>query len=91
MKRTVIGGFIMIGGLFTTITIIVMAMMYMPSITSWTGSKLWYAIFGAKQYGFGNEAVQSLFLGFPFVIGLLLTILGLVILAKEYFNESFLK
>ncbi|MCG7344688.1 hypothetical protein MHZ92_11110 [Sporosarcina sp. ACRSL] len=90
MKRTVIGGFIMIGGIFTTLTIILMAMMYMPSMTSWTGSQLWYAIFGEKrQYGFGNEAVQSLFLGFPFVVGLLLTILGLVILAMEYFDKSF--
>ena len=63
MKRTVIGGFIMIGGLFTTLTIILMAMMYMPSMTSWTGSQLWYAIFGEKQYhGFGHEAVQNLFL-----------------------------
>jgi hypothetical protein len=92
MKRTVIGGFIMIGGLFTTLTIILMAMMYMPSMTSWTGSQLWYAIFGEKQYhGFGHEAVQSLFLGIPFVVGLLLTILGLVILAMEYFDKSFLK
>jgi len=92
MKRTVIGGFIMIGGIFTTLTIILMAMMYMPSMTSWTGSQLWYAIFGEKrQYGFGSAAVQSLFLGFPFVVGLLLTILGLVILAKEYFDKSFLK
>lgn len=95
MKRTVIGGFIMIGGIFTTLTIILMAVMYMPSMTSWTGSQLWYAIFGEKrrQYGIGigGEAVQSLFLGFPFVVGLLLTILGLVILAKEYFDKSFLK
>ncbi|WP_262173575.1 hypothetical protein [Saccharococcus sp. Marseille-Q5394] len=92
MKRTVIGGFVMIGGIFTTLTIILMAMMYMPSMTSWTGSQLWYAIFGEKQYyGFGNEAVQSLFLGFPFVVGLLLTILGLVILAMEYFDKPFLK
>ena len=89
MKRTIIGGFIMIGGIFTTLTIILMAMMYMPSMTSWNGSQLWYAIFGGKQYGIGNEAVQSLFLGFPFIVGLLLTILGLVILAMEYFDKSF--
>ena len=89
MKRTVIGGFIMIGGLFTTLTIILVAMTYIPSMTSWSGSKLWYAIFGGRQYG--NEAVQSLFLGLPFVVGLLLTILGLVILVMEYFDKSFLK
>ncbi|MDW0115924.1 hypothetical protein QTL97_03075 [Sporosarcina thermotolerans] len=89
MKRTVIGGFIMIGGLFTTLTIILVAMTYIPSMTSWSGSKLWYAIFGGKQYGI--ETVQSLFLGFPFVVGLLFTILGLAILIKEYFDRSFLK
>ncbi|NEU31233.1 hypothetical protein GN156_10620 [bacterium LRH843] len=89
MKRTVIGGFIMLGGLLTTLTIIVVAATYIPSMTSWSGSKLWYAIFGGKQYG--NEVVQSLFLGFPFVVGLLLSILGLVILVMEYFDKSFLK
>lgn len=89
MKRTVIGGFIMLGGLFTTLTIIVVAATYIPSMTSWSGSQLWYAIFGGKQYG--NDTVQSLFLGFPFVVGLLLSILGLVILVMEYFDKSFLK
>lgn len=87
MKRTVIGGFIMLGGVFTTLTIIWMAITYMPSMTSWVGPQLWYAIFGGTSYGF--EAVQSLFLGFPFVVGLMLTILGLVILGKEYFDKSF--
>ncbi|MFS0687992.1 hypothetical protein AB1K89_01920 [Sporosarcina sp. 179-K 8C2 HS] len=84
MKRTVIGGFIMMGGVFTTLTIILVATMHIPSMTSWSGSKLWYAIFG-------NDAVQSLFLGFPFVVGLLFAILGLVILVMEYFDKSFLK
>ena len=46
MKRTVIGGFIMMGGLFTTLTIILVAMTHIPSMTSWSGSKLWFAIFG---------------------------------------------
>ena len=89
MKRTVIGGFLMFGGLFITLTIIVVAATYIPSITSWSGSKLWYAIFGGIQYG--NEVVQSLFLGFPFVVGVLLSILGLAILVMEYFDKSFFK
>jgi hypothetical protein len=63
MKRIVIGGFLMLGGLLTTLTIIMAAAIYVPSITQWSGkSKLWFAIFGAKQYG--NEVIQSLFLGF---------------------------
>ncbi|MEK4628828.1 hypothetical protein MKZ17_11530 [Solibacillus sp. FSL R7-0682] len=89
MKRTVIGGFIMFGGLFTTLTIIVVAALYIPSMTSWSGSQLWYAIFGGKQYG--NESVESLFLGFPFVVGLLLSILGLLILVMEYFDKPLSK
>ena len=89
MKRTIIGGFIMVGGLFTTLTIILVAAMYIPSMTSWSGSQLWYAIFGGKQYG--DDVVQSLFLGIPFVVGLLLLILGLVILVMEYFDKSFFK
>ncbi|WP_318617551.1 hypothetical protein [Sporosarcina sp. YIM B06819] len=89
MKRTVIGGFIMMAGLLTTLTIILVAALYVPSINSWSGSKLWYAIFGAKRYG--NEVVDSLFLGFPFIVGLLLAILGLVILVMEYFDKSLVK
>ncbi|OUZ39158.1 hypothetical protein CBM15_09870 [Solibacillus kalamii] len=77
----------MLGGLFTTLTKIVVASIYIPSMTSWSGSQLWYAIFGGKQYG--NEVVQSLFLGFPFVVGLLLSVLGLAILVMEYFDKSF--
>ena len=89
MKRTLIGGFIMFGGLFITLTIILAATIYIPNMSSWSGSQLWYAIFGGEQYE--DEVVQSLFLGFPFVIGILLSILGLVLLVMEYFETSFLK
>ncbi|GAE37700.1 hypothetical protein [Halalkalibacter akibai] len=85
MKRIVIGGFIMFGGLLVTLTIILAGSIYATNITAWSGkSKLWHAIFGAKQYG--DEVVQSLFLGFPFIVGVLLTILGLIILGKEYYK-----
>ena len=85
MKRTIIGGFIMLGGLITTLTIILSGTIFATHITTWSGnSKLWYAIFGAKQYG--DEVVQSLFLGFPFVLGVIFTLLGLVILGIEYYK-----
>jgi hypothetical protein len=85
MKRTIIGGFIMLGGLLVTLSIILAGSIYATTITAWSGkSKLWFAIFGEKQYG--NEVVQSLFLGFPFVLGLLLTILGLIFLGYEYYT-----
>lgn len=85
MKRTIIGGFIMLGGLLVSLAIILSGAIYSTSITAWSGkSKLWYAIFGQQQYG--DEVIQSLFLGFPFIIGVLLTILGLTILGYEYYK-----
>lgn len=86
MKKTVIGGIIMLSGVLTTIGIILTAAIYAPSITSWSGSKLWFAIFGAQKYG--NEVIQSLFLGTPFIIGIILAIVGLIILGKEYFKDD---
>lgn len=86
MKKTVIGGILLLSGIITTIGIILAAAIYAPSITSWSGSKLWFAIFGAKRYG--NEVIQSLFLGAPFIIGIILAIIGLIILGIEYFNEE---
>jgi len=76
----------MLSGLIITMSIIISVASYLPNITAWSGSKLWYAIFGAKQYG--GEVVQSLFLGAPFVIGIMLTVIGLIILAVEYFNKE---
>ena len=85
MKKTVIGGFIMLGGLFTTLTVILCGAIYAPHITAWSGkSRLWHAIFGAPQYG--GEVVQSLFLGFPFILGVIFTLLGLTILGMEYYK-----
>ncbi|MED4018756.1 hypothetical protein ACWE42_17700 [Sutcliffiella cohnii] len=85
MKRTIIGGFIMLAGLLTTLTIILSGAIYATHITAWSGkSKLWHAIFGAKQYG--DEVVQSLFLGFPFMLGVIFTLTGLVILGIEYYK-----
>ncbi|MBC2723359.1 hypothetical protein [Desulfosporosinus sp.] len=85
MKRTIIGGILMLSGVLTILFIIIAASIYAPNVTSWSGSKLWFVIFGAKQYG--NEVVQSLFLGIPFSIGLVLTIIGFLVLVKEYFTK----
>lgn len=86
MKKTVIGSVFMLSGIIVTISVIITAALYVPSITAWSGSKLWYAIFGAKQYG--NEVVQSLFLGAPFVIGIILAIIGLIMLVVEYCSKE---
>jgi hypothetical protein len=85
VKRIIIGGFIMLGGLLVTLTIILSGTIYATHMTAWSGkSKLWHAIFGAKQYG--DEVVQSLFLGFPFMLGVFFTLLGVIILVIEYYK-----
>lgn len=86
MKKTIIGSVFMLSGVIISMSIILAAAVCLPSITSWCGSKLWYAIFGAKHYG--NEVAQSLNLGFPFIIGILLSIIGLIILGKEYYYAN---
>jgi len=86
MKKTIIGGIFMLSGVLTSLCIIMAAAFYSTSITSWSGTKLWFVIFGSQQYG--NETVQSLFLGFPFVIGILLFVIGLIILGKEYYSKE---
>lgn len=83
MKRTVIGGILMLSGVMVTMSIIMAASIYTQNITAWSGSKLWYVIFGADVYG--DEVSQSLFLATPFEIGISLAVVGLIILVIEYF------
>lgn len=85
MKRTVIGSVFMVSGIFVTLSLIVIATFYVPEITQWRGSKLWFAIFGANDMG---NAVQSLSVGIPFIIGIILFVMGLLILLIEYFKKD---
>ncbi|WP_042351401.1 hypothetical protein [Bacillus massiliigorillae] len=85
MKRIFIGVVIMLSGLLVTLSIIIVGAVYATHINAWSGkSKLWFAIFGEKQYG--DEVVDSLFLGFPFVIGVIFFLLGFIILVYEYYK-----
>ncbi|MEK4438963.1 hypothetical protein [Paenibacillus sp. FSL K6-2862] len=86
MKKVIIGGILMLTGSLISLGIILAAALYVPSITAWSGSRLWYAIFGTKQYG--DEVVQSLSLGFPFSVGVILFIIGLIVLVREYFIKD---
>ena len=86
MKKVIIGGILLFTGSLISLAIILAAALYVPSITTWSGSKLWYAIFGAEQYG--NEVVQSLSLGFPFIVGVILFVIGLIVLVREYFIKN---
>ncbi|RWZ58565.1 hypothetical protein EQV77_06255 [Halobacillus fulvus] len=85
MKRTVIGGILMLGGLLMVCAIIIAGAIYSTQMTAWSGkSKLWFAIFGREQYG--NETVQSMFLGFPFIVGIVFVFVGLIILGQELYK-----
>lgn len=86
MKKTIIGSVMLLSGTITVVGIIMAAAMFAPSISSWSGSKLWFAIFGAPQYG--SEVVQSLFLGVPFVAGVVLAGAGLIILLLELLRRD---
>lgn len=82
MKKTVIGTVFMLSGLITVVSLIITAALYAPKLTEWRGPKLWFAIFGASDLN------QGLFIGVPFVIGLMIFIIGAVMLLVEYFNDK---
>ena len=83
MKKIVIGAILAICGTIIDSVIILAASLYCSSLNSWSGSKLWYAIFGATHYG--NEANLSLNLGIPFIFGAILLLSGIVILFIELY------
>jgi glucose-6-phosphate-specific signal transduction histidine kinase len=85
MKKTIIGSVFMITGMIITLSLIITASLYVPTITEWRGTKLWFVIFGSKCMG---SSVQSLCCGTPFVIGMILFITGFIILVVEYFNKE---
>ncbi|MEK4509735.1 hypothetical protein EJP82_27690 [Paenibacillus anaericanus] len=82
MKKTIIGITFIAIGTAICLRIITLASELFPTVDVWRGTKLWFAIFGAMDLS--NE--QSLFLGAPFVLGVILFFLGLLILIVEYFN-----
>ena len=80
MNRILIGGIIFFSGLLVTLGIIIAGVIYATNIDAWSGSsKLGFAIFD-----------EPLFLGFPFVIGIVFTLLGVIILVDEY-RKNFLE
>lgn len=74
----------MFTGAIVTLSLIITAALYVPNINQWRGSKLWFEIFGAQDMG---ATVQSLSVGIPFIIGLILFAIGLNILTIEYFKK----
>jgi hypothetical protein len=89
MRRTIIGGVLVLTGTMISLAIFIAAASYAPNMTVWQGSRLWFAIFGLNN--FGKEVVvevDSLFLGFPFIIGIILFVLGMSALGIEYFKKE---
>ncbi|MFA6940406.1 MAG: hypothetical protein WCQ54_05400 [Clostridiaceae bacterium] len=80
MKRIIIGLVIMITGVIIDLSLIITASFYVLGMTKWGGFTLWSAIFGSQDF------VNRLSLREPFIIGLILFVIGLIILAKEYLN-----
>ena len=86
MKNVLIGGFVMMGGLFIAAIIILAGAIYVPDSNSWwTGrSKFWFVILGGDTQG---EVADSLFLGLPLIVGVVLALVGLFILGREYYKK----
>ncbi|WP_374017452.1 hypothetical protein ABU162_25390 [Paenibacillus thiaminolyticus] len=84
MKKLLIGSVILFNGTMICLTLIILAALYSSSIDTWRGTKFWFAIFGATDI----SNAQSLFLGVPFVIGLMLFFFGLLVLIIEYFKKN---
>jgi hypothetical protein len=50
MKKIITGAVLALCGTMIDCSIILGAAFYSQGLTSWSGSKLWYAIFGAERY-----------------------------------------
>jgi hypothetical protein len=85
MKKTIIGAVLAICGTIITTCIIITASTYCATLTSWTGSKFWYAVFGTPNLV--NEVNLSLNLGLPFVFGSIILLMGVIILVVELFGK----
>ncbi|WP_172194316.1 hypothetical protein [Saccharibacillus qingshengii] len=86
MKKTLIGCVLTLAGTWIVGCIFVAAALFVPNMSSWEGTRLWYAIFGGSPYE--ADLKQSMALGLPFAIGMLMFASGIVILAVEYFRPE---
>lgn len=72
MNRIKIGGMLMFSGTLISFAILFTASLYLPIIENWRG----------------RQIVQGLFIGSPFVLGILLLLLGFIVLVLDLFNED---
>ncbi|MEJ8302376.1 hypothetical protein [Saccharibacillus sacchari] len=86
MKKVVIGSVLTLAGTWIVGFIFVAAVLFVPNMSSWDGTRVWYAIFGGGPYE--ADLKQSMALGLPFAIGVLMFAAGIVILAIEFFRPE---
>ncbi len=86
MKKIICGAVLAICGAMIDSAIIIAAAAYSATLTSWSGSKLWYSVFGGPV--FAGEANLSLNLGIPFVIGVVLFALGIALVLSEALKRN---
>ncbi|OWA33622.1 hypothetical protein B9G55_19915 [Saccharibacillus sp. O16] len=86
MKKTIIGSVLTLAGAWITGCIFVAAVLFVPNMSTWNGTRVWYAIFGGGPYE--ADLKQSMALGLPFAIGVLLFAAGILILTIEYFRSE---
>ena len=85
MKKVVIMGFISICSAIIVSAIIIAAGSYSQALTSWSGSRFWYAIFGSPSYG--GEVNLSMSLGTIFVLFSILLLVGMTFMVIELFKK----
>lgn len=86
MKKIVIGSVLTLAGTWIVGCIFIAAVLFVPNMSSWDGTRVWYAIFGGGPYE--ADLKQSMALGLPFAIGVSMFAAGIVILAIEFFRPE---
>lgn len=86
MKKTIIGCVLTLAGTWIVGCIFIAAVLFVPHMSSWDGTRVWYAIFGGGPYE--ADLKQSMALGLPFAIGVLMFAGGILILAIEFFRPE---
>ncbi|GGN91121.1 hypothetical protein [Saccharibacillus kuerlensis] len=86
MRKTLIGCVLTLVGAWMIGCIFIAAAIFVPNMSTWEGTRIWYAIFGDGPYE--ADLQQSMALGLPFAVGILILVIGLLILAVEYFRTE---
>lgn len=87
MKKVVIGIAMLLSGVLTTAGIILAAVISLPDMNAWSNaypSRLWFLVFAGNS----GDGLNGLGLGLPMLLGIAMTLFGLVALLVEYFRKN---